>query len=113
MDSDDPVCLAASASFTNPRPVLTFIERGGTRGQRHHPHQLVLVEDDQDSLEAFSIILGEKSRRLRYARVEALEAIEAAKRMCVLDIGMKPVGGVQCLKGDPSHAGYGIFPPWR
>ena len=74
--------------------------------------RLVLVEDDQDSLEAFSIILGEKYAVFGYASaVEALQAIEAAKPdVLVLDIGMKPVGGVQCLKAIRATPGYGDIP---
>jgi len=62
--------------------------------------RLVLVEDDQDSLEAFSIILGEKYAVFGYASaVEAVQAIDAAKPdVLVLDIGMHPVDGLQCLE---------------
>ena len=62
--------------------------------------RLVLVEDHQDSLEVFSIVLGEKYAVFGYASaVEALEAIDAAKPdVLMLDIGMHPVDGVQCLK---------------
>ena len=62
--------------------------------------RLVLVEDHQDSLEVFSIFLGEKYAVFGYASaVEALQAIDAAKPdVLVLDIGMHPVDGVQCLE---------------
>jgi CheY-like chemotaxis protein len=62
--------------------------------------RLVLVEDDQDTLEAFSIILGEKYAVYGYASaVEALQASDAARPdVLVLDIGMHPVDGVQCLE---------------
>ena len=62
--------------------------------------RVVLVEDDQDSLEAFSVFLGEKYAVFGYASaVEALQAIDAAKPdVLMLDIGMHPVDGVQCLK---------------
>jgi CheY-like chemotaxis protein len=62
--------------------------------------RLVFVEDHQDSLEAFSIILGEKYAVFAYASAaEALQAIAAAKPdVLVLDIGMQPVDGLQCLE---------------
>jgi CheY-like chemotaxis protein len=60
---------------------------------------LVLVEDDPDSLEAFSIILGETYTVFGYASaLEAMQAIDAAKpHVLLLDIGMYPIDGVQCL----------------
>jgi CheY-like chemotaxis protein len=62
--------------------------------------RLVLVEDHQDTLEAFSLILREKYAVFGYASAgEALEAIATAKPdVLMLDIGMHPVDGVQCLK---------------
>ena len=62
--------------------------------------RLVLVEDNQDNREALSMILGEKYTVFGYASaVEALQAIDAAKPdVLVLDIGMHPVDGLQCLK---------------
>jgi CheY-like chemotaxis protein len=62
--------------------------------------RLVFVEDHQDSLEGFSIILGEKYAVFGYASaVEALQAIDAVKPdVLLLDIGMHPVDGVQCLR---------------
>jgi len=62
--------------------------------------KLVLVDDHEDSLEAFSIFLGEKYTVFGYASaVEALQAIDAAKPdVLVLDIGMHPIDGMECLK---------------
>src|SRR6185295_10972104 len=62
--------------------------------------RLVLVEDNQDCLEAFSTLLGENYAVFGYtSAVEALQAIDAAKPdVLVMDIGMHPVDGVQCLK---------------
>lgn len=70
--------------------------------------RLVLVEDDQDNLEAFSILLGEKYVVCGYASAaEALQAIDAAKPdVLVLDIGMQPVDGMQCLKTIRATPGY-------
>jgi len=62
--------------------------------------RLVLVEDDQGTLEPLSIILGEKYTVFGYSSaVEALQAIEAANPdVLMLDIGMHPVDGLQCLE---------------
>jgi CheY-like chemotaxis protein len=64
------------------------------------PTRLVLVEDDPDNLEALSILLAEKYAVVGCASaVEAVTAIEAARPdVLVLDIGMHPVDGVQCLE---------------
>ena len=74
--------------------------------------RLVLVEDDQDTLEAFSILLGEKYTVRGYASaVQALQAIDAAKPdVLVLDIGMQPVDGMQCLKTIRATPGYRDIP---
>jgi CheY-like chemotaxis protein len=62
--------------------------------------RLVLVDDDRDHLEALSIFFEEKYTVFGYASaVEAMEAIGAAKPdVMVLDIGMRPVDGMQCLQ---------------
>jgi len=62
--------------------------------------RLVVVEDDRDNLEVFSILLGERYAVFGYtSAAEALRAIDAAKPdVLLLDIGMHPVDGVQCLK---------------
>jgi CheY-like chemotaxis protein len=71
-----------------------------TVGTVRTPARLVLVEDHQDSLEALSVILGEKYEVFGYASpTEALKAVEAVKPdVLVLDIGMGPIDGVECLK---------------
>ena len=74
--------------------------------------RLVLVEDDQDNLEVFSMILGEKYAVCGYtSAVEALRAIDVAKPdVLVLDIGMQPVDGMQCLKTIRATPGYRDIP---
>jgi CheY-like chemotaxis protein len=74
--------------------------------------RLVLVEDDQDSLEAFSIFLGEKYAVFGYASAaEAVQVIDATKPdVLVLDIGMYPVDGVQCLEMIRATPGYRDIP---
>jgi CheY-like chemotaxis protein len=62
--------------------------------------KLVLVDDDRDHLEALSIFFEEKYTVFGYASaMEATEAIGAVKPdVMVLDIGMRPVDGMQCLQ---------------
>jgi two-component system, chemotaxis family, CheB/CheR fusion protein len=74
--------------------------------------RVVLVEDNQDALEAFSILLGEKFAVYGYASaVEALQAIDAAKPdVLVLDIGMHPIDGMQCLRTIRATPGYRDIP---
>jgi len=74
--------------------------------------RVVLVEDDQDSLEAFSILLGESYTVCGYtSAAEALQAIDVAKPdVLVLDIGMHPVDGMQCLAAIRATPGYRYIP---
>jgi CheY-like chemotaxis protein len=76
------------------------------------PIRLVFVEDDQDSLEAFSIILGERYTVFGYASaLEALQAIDVAKPdVLLLDIGMRPIDGVECLATIRARPGYRDVP---
>ena len=73
---------------------------------------LVLVEDHQDSLDAFSIVLGEKYAVFAYTSpVEALQAIDTANpAVLVLDIGMQPLDGIQCLETIRGMPGYRNVP---
>jgi CheY-like chemotaxis protein len=74
--------------------------------------KLVLVDDHQDSVEAFSVFLGEQYTVFGYASaVEALQAIDAAKPdVLVMDIGMYPVDGMECLKMIRATPGYRDIP---
>jgi len=74
--------------------------------------RLVLVEDDRDNLEAFSILLGEDYTVFAYgSAVEAVQAIDAVKPdVLVLDIGMRPVDGMQCLEMIRAIPGYRDIP---
>jgi CheY-like chemotaxis protein len=76
------------------------------------PTRLVVVEDDPDSLEALAIFLGEKYAVFGYASAaEAVTAIDAARPdVLVLDIGMHPVDGVQCLEMIRALPGYRDVP---
>jgi CheY-like chemotaxis protein len=74
--------------------------------------RLLLVDDNQDNLEIVTVILSDKYDVLSYACAEeALKAIEAAKPdLVLLDIGMSPVDGLQCLAAIRAIPGYGSIP---
>jgi CheY-like chemotaxis protein len=74
--------------------------------------RLLLVDDNQDNLEILSVILGEKYHVSSHAcPQEALAALEAAKpNLVLLDIGMIPVDGLQCLTAIRGTPGYGSIP---
>src|SRR5689334_13109005 len=71
--------------------------------------RLVLIEDDADTLEVFAILLGE-----RYAVSAYRSPLDALRRLgdpqpdvLLLDIGMHPIDGVECLqkiRATPGHA---------
>ena len=72
--------------------------------------RLLLVEDDPDNLEALTIILGKRYAVFPYrSAVDALQAVDAVKpHVLVLDIGMHPIDGLQCLteiRGNPAYCG--------
>jgi CheY-like chemotaxis protein len=74
--------------------------------------RLLLVDDDQDNLEILTVILSQTYHVLSYACAEeALTALEAAKPdLLLLDIGMTPVDGLQCLTAIRARPGYGSIP---
>jgi CheY-like chemotaxis protein len=74
--------------------------------------RLLLVDDNQDNLEILTVILSDKYDVLSYGcPEEALKAIEAAKPdLVLLDIGMSPVDGLQCLAAIRAIPGYGSIP---
>jgi CheY-like chemotaxis protein len=74
--------------------------------------RLLLVEDNQDNLEILRVILSEKYHVSSHACAqEALAALEAAKPdLVLLDIGMSPVDGLQCLKAIRETPGYDRVP---
>jgi len=61
--------------------------------------RLFLVDDDQDNLEMLRLVLSQRYDVSSYAcPLEALAALEATKPdLVVLDIGMRPIDGLQCL----------------
>ena len=74
--------------------------------------RLLLVEDDPDTLEVLCLVLGEKYDVFGYpSPVEALEALEVARPdVLLLDIGMPPIDGMQCLRKIRSINGYCRIP---
>jgi CheY-like chemotaxis protein len=62
--------------------------------------RLLLVDDDCDSLEVLTVLLSDKYDVAGYSSpAEAVTAIEAFRPdLLVLDIGMSPINGVQCLQ---------------
>jgi CheY-like chemotaxis protein len=74
--------------------------------------RLLVVEDNQDTLDLLTFWLSEKYCVLGYGRAdEALTALETAKPdLLLLDIGMRPIDGLECLKAIRAMPGYGSIP---
>jgi two-component system CheB/CheR fusion protein len=74
--------------------------------------RLLLVEDDQDSLDLFTMWLSGKYRVFSYrCPLDAVNALETARPdLLILDIGISPIDGVQCLKAIRGVPGYSSIP---
>jgi CheY-like chemotaxis protein len=74
--------------------------------------RLLLVDDSPDNLEVLAVLLAEKYRVWSYgSAAEALRALETVKPdVLVLDIGMVPVDGVECLAAIRAIPGYSGVP---
>lgn len=74
--------------------------------------RLVVVEDNQDTLDLLTLWLSARYRVFSYGRAdEALMALETAKPdLLLLDIGMGPIDGVECLRAIRARSGYGNIP---
>ena len=61
--------------------------------------RLLVVEDDPDTLDLFTLWLAERYSVFSFQRAdEALAALETARPdLLLLDIGMRPIDGLQCL----------------
>jgi CheY-like chemotaxis protein len=105
---------AARLVHKSAEPVLTFYwwMPETTDATTHRSIRVVLVEDHEDSLEAVCLLLGKKYTVFAYASaVEAVQAIDAAKPdVLMLDIGMYPVDGMQCLEMIRATPGCGDIP---
>jgi CheY-like chemotaxis protein len=71
--------------------------------------RLLLVDDNPDNLEILAVLLGERYTVASFgSAAEALSALDAVRPdVLVLDIGMSPVDGLQCLaaiRARPGHA---------
>jgi CheY-like chemotaxis protein len=76
------------------------------------PAHLFLVDDDRDNLEILTVILSEKYRVSSYSSgAEALRALEAVRPdLVLLDIGMTPLDGLECIKAIRAMPGYARIP---
>jgi CheY-like chemotaxis protein len=74
--------------------------------------RLLLVDDNQDNLEVLAVTLSEHYDVSSYGSAEeALAALDSVKpELLVLDIGMSPIDGLQCLEAIRARAGYERVP---
>jgi CheY-like chemotaxis protein len=74
--------------------------------------RLMLVDDDPDGLDLFALLLSRRYRVFPYrSSSEALDGLAvAAPDLLVLDIGLGPANGVQCLHAIRAVPGYGTIP---
>ena len=74
--------------------------------------RLLLVDDNHDNLELLALLLSERYQVVGYGSAdEALAALDTVKPdVLVLDIGMAPVDGVQCLAAIRAQPGYSTTP---
>ena len=74
--------------------------------------RLLLVDDNPDNLELLALLLREKFHVASYgSAAEALSDLEAVQPdALVLDIGMTPVDGLQCLEAIRAKPGYAGIP---
>lgn len=74
--------------------------------------RLLLVDDNPDNLEILAVLLSEKYQVASFGSADAaLAALDTVKpEVLVLDIGMAPVDGVQCLAAIRAQPGYSATP---
>src|SRR5687768_12779238 len=74
--------------------------------------RLLLVDDNPDNLEILGVLLAQKYDVWSYgSAADALSALASVKPdLLVLDIRMRAVDGVQCLKTIRALPGYGAIP---
>lgn len=74
--------------------------------------RLLLVDDNPDNLEILGVLLAQQYDVCSYGSApDALRALASVKPdLLVLDIRMRPVDGVQCLKSIRALPGYGAIP---
>jgi len=76
------------------------------------PVRLLLVDDNEDNLEILKVFLSEKYAVTSYrSPAEALAAVDRVEPdVLVLDIGMAPIDGVQCLAAIRARARHTTTP---
>jgi CheY-like chemotaxis protein len=74
--------------------------------------RLLVVEDDQDTLDLLTLWLSENYRVFSYGCAsDALAALDMAKPdLLLLDIGMGPIDGLACLEAIRAIPGYRSIP---
>ena len=74
--------------------------------------RLLVVEDNQDTLDLLTLWLSEKYRVFGYGCAgDALTALESVRPdLLLLDIGMRDIDGVECLKAIRAIPGYDSIP---
>ena len=74
--------------------------------------RLLVVEDDPDTLEILTFWLSAKYCVFSYGCADgALTGLETAKPdLLLLDIGMRPIDGLECLKEIRAMPAYGSIP---
>ena len=74
--------------------------------------RVLLVDDNPDNLELFAVLLSEDYMVSSYgSAAEALRELDIVKPdVLVLDIGMTPIDGLQCLQTVRARPGYARIP---
>ena len=74
--------------------------------------RLLLVEDNPDNREVLSVLLGDRYSVSSFSSgPEALGALDTVRPdLLVLDIGMAPIDGVECLHAIRARPGYADIP---
>lgn len=74
--------------------------------------RLLVVEDNQDTLDLYTLWLSAKYRVFSYGRADAalLNLETAEPDLLLLDIGMGPIDGVECLRAIRAHAKFATIP---
>jgi CheY-like chemotaxis protein len=74
--------------------------------------RLLLVDDNRDNLDVLSLILSARYTVASFeSAAEALAALDDARPdVLVLDIGMAPIDGLQCLQQIRARSGYAGIP---
>ena len=74
--------------------------------------RLLLVDDHKDHLEMLAVILSERYEVAAYGLAsDALAALESFRpNVALLDIGMRPIDGLQCLEAIRATPGFSKIP---